>query len=594
MKLFQNKIIPNSKGEIINLQHRSAVVKKDSALKSIIIILVLTMFFITGQNAYALVTVTWDAATHSLFDGAVGTGSPPTTSIFTVTDTSLAGNGVVDKINVLVNSTSFPSGITLTLTETGPNTGVFKNTNLIFTNGTGTFGVSSTQTIGINKPSLAGTRLIISGPSSTDGIQVFSTTDSTTGSFMNLTETGPHTGIFTNKLKLTSAASINGSTIRVTPGDTVSIENLNNLDTINELVTPNPDPAFGAVPAKYNDFVSAVYKGVKASTQLSAGTAPGGGGGGLIRPSLVLDIIAGTIGGSTYIVQPPSFGGSDYHFSDGLTFTQGNSKSTFDISHYNQDLQKQVMVTGEKVNMTFKTFESYNVEGVIHMGLYLVPRGQDMITTNSIAGIEWDKGKPVVVKDPSKILHNATVSSNSDDTFQYTKFSFIPAKSYNKMSFLVRAWNDHMYSTDVRVHDAVEIPPPPKILPPGVVKYDNFEELTSTLYKDQFYKPEIMAHIHDVNEVFPDSGGNVYWLYNIIEHSVTVVISDTNDNELFEYKELLQPYDAEKKPDYGFMNFTSVQLNRQNVDQIQKAIKIEEYKAMTTQIAMKITRDSKW
>ena len=593
MKLFQNKTIAKSKGKITKLQCRDVILQKNSTLNSMIIISVLAMFFITGQNAYALVTVTWDAASHSLFDGAVGTGGSPTTSIFTVTDTSLAGNGVVDKINVLVNSTSFPSGITLTLTETGPNTGVFKNTNLIFTNGTGTFGVPSTQTIGINKPSLAGTGLIISGPSSTDGIQVFSTTDSTTGSFMNLTETGSHTGIFTTELKFTSAASVNGSTISVTSGDTVSIVNLNNQDTINELVTPNPNSAFGAVPAKYNDFVSAVYNGVKAHTQLNAGTAPGGGGGGLIRPSLVLDILAGVIGGGS-TVQPPSFGGSSYHFSDGLTFTQGNNKTTFDISKYNQDLQKQVMVKGVQVNMTFKTFESYDVNGLIHMGLYLIPRGQDMITPNSIASIEWDKGRSIVVKDPNKILFNATVDESIDDRFHYTKFSYIPAKSYNKMSFLVRAWNDHMETTDVRVHDAIDTTVPARTLPVGVIKYDSFADLQSILYKDQFYKPKIMAHIHDVRDVFPDSQGKVYWLYDTVNHFVTLVISDKTDNELFSYKSSLEPFKIEKKGDYKFMYFTEEQLNRWNTDLEQKAMKVEEYKAMTTQIAMKITRDSKW
>jgi hypothetical protein len=100
--------------------------------KSILItvILFVSLIFITEHDAYALVTITWDAASHSLTDGEVGTGGTPTTSIFTVTDTSLASDGVVDKIIVLVNSTTFPSGITLTLTETGPNTGIFKNTIL--------------------------------------------------------------------------------------------------------------------------------------------------------------------------------------------------------------------------------------------------------------------------------------------------------------------------------------------------------------------------------------------------------------------------------------------------------------------------------
>jgi len=546
------------------------------------------------HDVYAIPTVTWDAPNHSINDGGVNTGVTPQFQIY---DPALASDGIPSEtIQVLVNSTSDTTGITMTLTEQG-DTGTFLNTNLIFTNGTGTFVIPSTQTVGVTDPSLAGTGNIISGPSTTKGIRVFSTTDSVIGIYMSLTETGPSTVKFTKNLKFTSGPSVNGSSIRVNAGDIVTIvdrDPTHNSDLTNELILPNPDPALGALPAKYGDSVTAIYKGVKDTTILNSGTAPGGGGGGLIRPSLVLDIIAGAIGGSPYIVQPPSFGGRDYNFSDGLTFTQGNKTSTFDISHYNQDLQKQVMVSGEKVNMTFKTFESYNPQGVIHMGLYLVPRGEDMLTTNSIAGIEWDKGKPVVVKDPDKILHNANVTSDTDGKFQYTKFSFIPAKSYKKMSFLARAWNDHLYSTDVRVHDAVETPPPPKTLPAGVVKYDNFTELQNALYRDQFRKPEIMAHIHDINSVFPDLGGNVYWLYDTKEPSVTLIISDKNDSELFEHTGLLQPYEVVKKGDYKFMNFTAVQLNRQDVEQEKKAMEIEAEKALSTEIEMKIIRLSKW
>jgi hypothetical protein len=278
-----------------------------------------------------------------------------------------------------------------------------------------------------------------------------------------------------------------------------------------------------------------------------------------------VDIVAalGAIGCSPYVVQPPSFGGLGYHFSDGLTFTQGHNKTILDISHYNQELPKQVMIPGNKVNMTFKTYESYYSEGVIHMGLYLIPRGQNMITPNSIASIEWDKGKPIKVIDPKDILFNANASSDSDGKFQYTKFSFVPTRSYEKMSFLVRVWNDHRYTTDTRIHDdANETKPTVDILPPGVTRYDNFSDLQQALDQDQYCKPEILSHIHDTSTVFPDSQGKVYWLYDTVGHFVTLVTVDKNDNELFSHKSPLQPFEVEKKGDYKFMRFTVQQLNR--------------------------------
>lgn len=544
--------------------------------------------------AFAATSVVWN------FVGPCGdSGAPDTGPVtFTVHDDAFVGGSPTDHISVKINSTSNPSGITLSLTEDPGNNGDFTNTNLIFTDGIQLHQIGSTQTVGFHFTAQPTNPAIpdkfISGPAAVDGLWAISSSDAI-GTYLNVTETGDDTKIFTSKLKLTSGPSINGSSLHVQAGDIVSIIRIDNSNQhSNELVIPNSDSTVGAISANDGDTISATYNGVKDDTPFTLFcNGPGGGGGGLIRPSLVLDILA-AIGGSPYVVAPPSFGGSSYHFSDGLTLTQGSDKTVFDISHYNQEIPKQVMVTGEKVNMTFKTFESYNVNGVIHMGLYLIPRGQDMITPNSIASIVWDKGGSVEIRDLNHILSNATASSNSDNSFQYTKFSFIPTKSYDKMSFLVRAWNDHRYTIDARVHDAVETPPVIKTLPTGVIKYDSFSELQSALCKDQFYKPEIMAHIHNTQSVFPDSQGNVYWLYDTIDHSVTLVISDENDNELFSHKSSLQPYDIEKKGDYKFMKFTVQQLNRQNVEQLQNAMESEAEKAMSVAIEKRIISNSRW
>lgn len=239
------------------------------------------------------------------------------------------------------------------------------------------------------------------------------------------------------------------------------------------------------------------------------------------------------------------------------------------------------MTLDKKVNMTFKTFESYNPTAVIHMGLYLIPRGQDMIIPNSIASIVYDKSLPVEINDPNHILSGAKASTRTDGTFQYTGFSFIPAKSYDKMSFLIRAWNDHKYSTDIRVHDEIDTPPPPKILPTGVVLYDNYDDLKATLEKDHFNKNQFMAHIHSSEDVFRDSnGGHVYWLYDTMHHSVTLVIADNSNNTLSSYTDSLEPILSGKTGDYGFMKFTTTQLYRYDKKQEEQFAKIEESKAL--------------
>lgn len=548
----------------------------------------LSIVLIQIQPAWAVSTVSFDVLTYTMGDEAV----------ITVNDTAAnLSPTTVDTVTVTVKSTTHPTGIPITLTETGVNTGIFKNKNLIFTftNATAQFSVGQKVKITIIDPTL-NTDPTTLQTVSTSIVSAFPdlSIDSQVNPFV-LTETGPNTGVFSASIELTSG-STSSNAIHVTPDDILQVTNLVSGKYSNALISPTSNGE-DSIPANAGDTITASYPGATSSTaSIVLGIGGGGGGGGLIRPGLVLDAIIGLfgVGGSPYVVSPPSFGGLYYHFSDGLTLTQGNNKTTFDISHYNQEIPKQVMVAGEQVNMTFKTFESYYSEGVIHMGLYLIPRGQDMVTTNSIAFIEWQKGEPIQIKDPNHILFNASASSNSDDKFQYTQFSFIPTKSYDKMSFLIRTWNDHMYTTDVRIHDAVEVTLPSKILPEGVIRYDNFTDLQIELQKEQFYKPEIMSHIHDTSAVFPNSNGDVYWLYDTMNHSVTLVICDANDDEVFSYKSVLQPYDIKKKGDYKFMYFTVQQLNRWNVEQIQKAMKVEEEKAMSLGLEKKIMPHSNW
>jgi hypothetical protein len=570
--------------------------KSQILLASVLVIALFTLVA-PSPSAFALVSVVWDFSTgHSTNDGGVNAFASPV--IFTVTNSSLAGNGKQDTISVLVNSTSDQAGITLTLTENPADNGVFKNTNLIFTNGPSKFHLTDTVNVNLNDstgnldPAAIDYVPNPAGPLP-GGIIIFSTTDQSGIQFF-LKETGPNIGIFSNPLHFSTGPSVTNSTIQANPGDIVSIFNSDTGQFQNWLMLPNPDPASGALPANEGDNVTAIYDGVKAQTRLNAASGGGGGGGGLIQPGLVLDILA-AIGGSPYIVSPPSFGGGYYHYSDGLTITQGAIKTTFDTSQYNQEIPKQVMVSGEKVNMTFKTFEAYNPTSVIHMGLYIIPRGEDMLTTNSIASIVYDKNLPVEVNDPNHILSNASASSTSDGKFQYAKFSFVPTKSYDKMSFLARAWNDHKYSTDVRVHDDVITPPTPRALPAGVVLYDNYQDLQAALEKDQFYKPQIMAHIHNTFDVFGSSeGGHIYWLYDTINHCVTLVIADKNDNDLMSYMMSLVPYQPEKKGDYGFMKFTVTQLNRWDEKGEEQFKEIEAEKALFSALGKGLILRSNW
>ena len=314
-----------------------------------------------------------------------------------------------------------------------------------------------------------------------------------------------------------------------------------------------------------------------------SGCGGGGGGGLVINPGLVFDTLAGVaaIGGSPYIVSPPSFGSGYYHYSDGLTFTQGDTKTTLDTSKYNQELPRQVMVPDTPVNMTFKTFESYNPIGVVHMGLYIIPRGQDMLTSNSLASIVWEKDKPVELDDPNHILSNASASSDTDGKFQYTKFTFVPTKSYDKMSFLARAWNDHQYSTDIRVHDDVNTPQTPYLKPDWLHIYDNLHDADIAVEGAGFVKPNIFSHVSTADQMWNQNGGTVSWFFDEKDQAVAVEAFDSNKNLVWSKTELLhkQTPQITQGPD---ASYAGNHLNRLDKTTLENAEKEEQKRVDTT------------
>ncbi len=537
-----------------------------------------SIFLFSVPSAYATTTISWDTPNHSIFDGGINTF----TSIpqFTVTDSNLAGNGISnEKINVLVNSTSDPSGIQLTLTEAG-DTGVFTG-QVIFSNGTGLFSTTSSQTIGLNDPPLNTdpntVETIISGPSSFNGIQVFSTTDSVTGIFMNLTETGKNTGIFDNTLHFTTGPSVNGSSIGVTAGDIVTIEDVNNLDVENEIVTPNPNPAFGAVPSVYGDRVDAVYNGAIGSTFLNAGNAPGGGGGGLIRPGTVLESVLG-VGKNSDVFDAPSIGNDYYYkYKGGFTINQ----KPFDIENYDTTIPQQVLKIGQPANFGFKIFDERGAYTVSDVVMYFHFKG-DPSPANADTWISWDKYRGAVMHDPNKIFGKTSVNTKIVGNYLDANFTMIPQKTMPDSSLIMRMWDDKLAMGDVPIWGAIVIVDPNAPVPVKKVptdQYGDYVKLESLLDSDGYEIPLMLNKMHSLAQTYTSL--DINWVYDKGVDKLTMVESDKSGNLMGEIvcnlsKKISQP----TVTDHNYFLFTEKQLNRQDVTQEENAKLVEAQKAM--------------
>jgi len=338
----------------------------------------------------------------------------------------------------------------------------------------------------------------------------------------------------------------------------------------------------------FNDFVSETVTNANPITQSGLVTlgfltgCGGGGSSGLVSAGLVLNFLASAGRAEANVVAPPSFGGGSNHYSDGLTLTQGGTKTTFDTSLYNQEIPKQVMASGQNINMTFKTFEGYDPTGVVHMGLYVIPSGQDMTTDNSIGSIVWEKGVPVEISDPNHILSKANASVSSDGKFQYTSFTFVPTKSYYKMSFLVRAWNDQLYSTDIRVYDKVDPQVPTYDKPSWLHIYGNLHDADFAVEGAGFLKPAIFSHISTSEQVWGQTDrGTVLWFFDEKDEAVAVEAFDSNRNVVWVQSELLDKKipSPTQGPD---ASYAGNHLNRWDKIALEKAQKEQEERVDTT------------
>lgn len=551
----------------------------------IMLILLMTIFLIVlmipVQPALAA-TISFQFGSYFLGDGAVGV--PPV--VITVNDPLANLNpSTIDSVQVHVTSTTDPTGITLTLTETGVNTGVFKNTNLIFMKGNYQFAVGSTTTITVidsaaDTSSTTIDQLLVKAVSSSD----------TTGTSFNLVETGVHTGIFTGKITFTSASS-SGNNLHVANGDIFSITDTIGGLTTNGLITPNPNPSVGAIQANIGDTVTVSYNGITTTTNIGNDeAAPGGGGGGLVRPGLVLDFVAALGGFSESIFNPPSIG-NDYHnkYGGGITI---NGKP-FDVKNYTTTIEQQILDIGRPANFTLKIYDERGAYTVSHAGMYFHFKG-DVAVNNADTWISWNRYKGIDIHDPNKIFNKTSVDVKADGNFFDVTFIMVPKRTMPDSSLIFRMWDDKHAVGDVPIWGAIVIVDPNAPIPVKKVvdnQYEDYAVLQKTLDQDGYNIPILLNKMHGMHYVYTSL--DINWVYDKGVAKLTMAESDKSGNLLGAItcnltKKTVQP----QITDHDYFLFTTQQLNRQNETQEDHAKIAEEQKAVKILESLHIIRQN--
>jgi hypothetical protein len=190
----------------------------------------------------------------------------------------------------------------------------------------------------------------------------------------------------------------------------------------------------------------------------------GGGGGGLIRPGLVLNLLAGLPGGAGIDRSPPSLNFAKPPDSQdgfgGILITEDNTNSFplvingngYYLPAFSTTIDPVELNTGQDVDLTLTFLES---TGVDHVALHIVDESSDDLS-DADAIIIFDKGT-VTKSDPNGILADDITFSQSKEG---NKYSFNLGFSFDqpgKRHLMIKAWDSNKNSGNTKVFDAFAV-----------------------------------------------------------------------------------------------------------------------------------------
>ena len=515
----------------ITLQYDKCITK-NSASKFLLLSFVLLSFvaFVTPlQSAAALIDLGWEFSSYTLNDGAEG--SPAV--FFNVTDDSFA-NAVPDTITVTVESITPSATVrdstTMTLSEIDdpffrnpdPSTGIFGIKNLVFNPDAGRFSIGDTAVVTQHDASLAGNSI-------TDTISLKVNSTTTTGGIQYILTETADTGVFTGKLTFSSSASIANSTIQVSAGDIVTVQ-YNSIPS-NIAIAPSPDGSTSGLKADVGDTIRITYQGISADTTICVCGGPGGGGGGFIRPGLVLDVVAIVGGNGGRDFSPPSF-----VLNPLSLYRSSLPESILSVIHLQDSFKPLMPITDDSVEVPLRinnngyalygysqTIETVTVKtgipvpirlslqdnsGVEHVAMYTNIVDTDAEIQNSDTYIIFNKNEPLEIKDPHGLFSNVDFVENKIGSKYDVLFNITFSKPLETSDMIFRLWDEKRNSGDTKILDAIKV-----VGEPIVDSFDRGMIQTETAHFDlPYYKvPKLTMSFPepDGKLMYYDSFGNL-------------------------------------------------------------------------------------
>ncbi|MHA7646516.1 hypothetical protein [Nitrosopumilus sp. S4] len=416
------------------------------------------------------------------------------TVIITLNDT----NADLD-ISAIDFATATVSGSSLTLTETGGNTGIF----------TGSFVAGNTISIDYTPDPKGAARAEINFPLSSSGNVIlgdlsFDQTEITNlgikpviGAInVTLTNGASFSSVPTVKLSFANANLTGGIDVldlemwhkaagqnweKITDSCNTRIALLlacTFFDNSAKTITSDPSGGGFSGTDGQGAYVLAINTGI-----------PGGGGGGLVSPGLVVNALAGIgsvlggggSGGSAPVTSLDNIITSsvisipaeiehmvlNHDSSIPILSMDPNSFEDFDfplviddkgyvLGGFTNTLQTHTLKTNTPVTMKFTVYEAQKIQ---HFSLYTNLRGISDSIPESDTQILYNDGKPLQIKDPNGFFANATVTilEKDDSPVKQVVLELTFAKEMDTTHIITRTWDPNLFSRDTHILNAIQV-----------------------------------------------------------------------------------------------------------------------------------------
>jgi hypothetical protein len=268
-------------------------------------------------------------------------------------------------------------------------------------------------------------------------------------------------------------------------------------------------------------------------------------------------------------------------FNEGLRI----NGHVFDVSKFHNPIPQQVMPLDQPVTIAIKQSMTRGSQTWQHVMLLMNFGGKDTITGNADTWMILDKTDGIQVHDPNGFITNVSVHNDLTAYDMHTTFTFTPVKQMSDSNMIIRVWDNRLMQTDAYVMGAMvfgDVPTPvvPMQKPNWIQVFTNLKDADNAIESAGFLKPEVLAHISTVNQVWIEPNtGHVLWFFDTKDVQVARVIYDANGNVVGETIEQLV---KDSTPTGKDISSTGNHLSRQNTDAMNQVLAQQELNAKQT------------